>query len=238
MLKNKTDNHKEVQASRVVLVEKTNPYLVKSLNQLTRVSHFSTTIIPLADKSVLVYQESKKAAYNIFGTTNIILARITILERIITNRSIFNIKPQFELNYNLYSISTTNKVLFVNGVQFSMSMLVAIPTSAKSNFIKACMRCKELGFHHQDVDLPQESHMEHFPVWKIPSRFLQNDLETGRFLEEFDSKKYPYGCGRILQNSEKDNISLFRSWVAFYDRGLWNTVTNINQNLNKDLNKL
>jgi hypothetical protein len=229
---------KGIQSTRTVLVEKSNSFLIACLNQLTRVSLFSSTVIPLPNKKFLVYQESKKAAYYIFGRANIVIARVVILENIITNSSALNTLPDFNLNSNININMFSGAVLFVNGAQFSMSMLVAIPSSSKEEFIKSCMRCKELNFHHQDVDNPKESYMEHFPVWKIPCMFSGEGLRLGKFMEEFDIKKYPYGSGKTLQNSKKADISLFHSWVSFYDKGLWNLVTNKTQDTNKTFNKL
>lgn len=237
-------------SSRVVLFEKVNSNLVECLSQLIKVSLFSTTIIPLPGKSYLVYQRSTKAAYNLFGTDRyrVCLARVIILngDGILSNAEYKMAQPRESFPFDLYSLahsfphSDTNKsFLFLNGNYFAYSDLVLIPISAQSKFIDLCMSCHFSKIKYSDSlnrDEINLFNMEDIPVLRVKGgSFDINELVNGRWPESLDSNRR---FGKMFLKSQEGRISLFRSYIAFYDKGLWEGVTNQTKNLNHLLNRV
>ncbi len=232
-------------SSRVVLVEKSNRRLDLIMGFITRTKFLSTEVIPLSKEEkkyigtsfkenkniVLVYQESKKLSSIIFRkkSSNIIIARIIILQIILNESS--------EIFHNVYNINPLiNKShynqLFVSGNQFSFSMLLAIPASAKHEFIKSCL----------NYDLLDRNGlcMESFPVFKFPGYFSQNKLEDGTFLEELNPKFKALSyttAGKLLSMSHREELDIFKTYVSMYNKGMWGEMNKEN-NLNRELNEL
>ena len=102
----------EVITPRIVLLEKaSNVFYNKVLNELINTELFSTEVIPLQNGSILVYQESVKAAHHVMKSPSIVLARIIIVKDIITKSSIYYTKP--DLLQNSKILFVLKKLLFV-----------------------------------------------------------------------------------------------------------------------------
>lgn len=229
---------------KVVLVEKVNPYLVESLKQLVGTQLFSTEVIPLPEGHYLVYQKSLKAAYNLFDSDKpkAYIARVIILQNILGKNSMFGRAKGFSLNISMLGTTSGSNIrnsslLFHNGGHFSYSKLVAIPISASSEFLNKCIKCHFLNIHPDSPfmkDYIEEYRMEDFPALNVDISFTYENLDNGSFLNEL---KDQYSNGIVSKIRKKEELSLFRTYVSYYDIGLWNTVTNKDRNLNHLLNK-
>lgn len=122
----------EVITPRIVLLEKaSNVFYNKVLNELINTELFSTEVIPLQNGSILVYQESVKAAHHVMKSPSIVLARIIIVKDIITKSSIYYTKPDYSIN-QAFSLLGNVTTFFVIGQQYSCSKLIFIPASSKN----------------------------------------------------------------------------------------------------------
>jgi hypothetical protein len=233
MDKDKNSNtYIHLNSSRIVLVEKSNKKLTWTLNFLVRTKYFHTEIIPFKNK-ILVYQESNKAASFVFGKkkSNIVLARVIILEKILDKRSsVYTEYSHFNISKDICNRHYM-RTLFSTGSQYSFSPLVAIPATAKSAFVKYCLNYEKLTYSN--------SNMELIPVFKIPVGFSWEGIQDGTFLDELNEKKaekYKH-VGEALKSCWAQEIRNFKYYVSLYGEGKWKAF-NDERHCNRVLNSL
>ena len=128
-------------SSRVVLIEKVNSNLAILITPLVNTSLFSSNVIPLPNGDVLVYQQSKKAAYSLIETDNpdIILVRGIIIKKFLYENVLLNKDDFSDFNLNLVLLNrlgqSVGEPIIYNLEQLCFSDLLLIPYSAKDIFL-------------------------------------------------------------------------------------------------------
>ncbi len=218
---------RNLQSSRVVLVEKSRQKIEWVIDFLKKTQLFSTDIIPLSNRNILVYQESIEAGAMVFGSKSpkIVLARVIVLKNILQKKSIYNpYKNYYQCNINSHISNKSHaRRFFTVSTYYNYSDLVAIPYSTKDAFIKSCL-------NYKDKDFP---FMESFPIFKIPVNFSPTGLKNGTFLMELDILNME--VGQVLKRMWACEISLFKRYVSLYHKGSWkeaNKAGIINKQLN------
>ena len=227
----------EVITPRIVLLEKSsNVFYHTVLNELINTELFSTEVIPLQNGSILVYQESIKAAHHVMKSPSIVLVRIFILKKILTKDSILSNKKDISINVTFCKQQGVIDTFFVVGQQYSFSKLMFISSSSKNNFINICIEKEVL--NHPQLEKENQyvycSIIEKFPIFPVHFNFTVDSLTTGKFLHNFNPKEFSFGIGnRLTSPMFQHSVSLFRSYVSCYNKGLWDVVTNKDKNLNQ-----
>lgn len=230
----------EVITPRIVLLEKySNVFYNKVLNELINTELFSTEVIPLQNGNILVYQESLKAAHHVMKSPSIVLVRVFILKKILTKYSILSTKNDISINVTFCKQQGVIDTFFVVGQQYSFSKLMFIPSSSKNNLINICIQ--KDAKNHSKLETENQfvycSLVEKFPIFRINFNFDYESLIRGKFLHNFNPQKFSIGIGaRLTSTMFQHSVSLFRSYVSCYNKGLWDVVTNKDKNLNQRLN--
>ena len=210
---------------RVVLVEKVNHYLVKSIDNLTRKNDFSTEVIPLPNKHYAVFQKSEKAASKILGpSSDSILVRLIILTDILDReKSVYKISASFSIeNYYRIEANRYSKEfkLFHNTTtgrkKFSYSNLLMIPASSEKEFINTCITCHFMYLNH-NFNFLYEQRINNIPALIIKANFSYEAKMFGNWFKELMGK-----AGTNFKNDKKGKISLYNQYVMEYNMGMWN----------------
>lgn len=216
-MKNKTKKKltpRIVVGYKTVLTEKVVPNLDTIVKSIQKCYNLSTEIIPYKG-TYIIYQESIKGGIFLFGQKHprVVIARIFVLRDII--------KSDFELRgINLSSEAIyrgENSYFFIDNRHVTCSALIAIPASAKQQFIE------EFGFKRINMEY---SLTEEFPLLMIKHETQPHDRVHGTFLNRENLehlKRYTLGHSRV---------SLFNNSVSLWNRGLWKPSRLMNQSLN------
>lgn len=190
----------------------------------------------------LEYKEgvtSLKASHHVMKSPSIVLVRVFILKKILTKYSILSTKNDISINVTFCKQQGVIDTFFVVGQQYSFSKLMFIPSSSKNNLINICIQ--KDAKNHSKLETENQfvycSLVEKFPIFRINFNFDYESLIRGKFLHNFNPQEFSIGIGaRLTSTMFQHSVSLFRSYVSCYNKGLWDVVTNKDKNLNQRLN--